>query len=278
MAEFSILSFFGSIAMTINVLGTLQIIELCRQMDHLKSFVYVSTAFSASHLSKIDESFEEPVVDPYEVLRLLEVENEDQFNTKTCQKLIGGHPNTYTFTKSLCESLIRDHALKYRIPSAIARPSIICCPSKEPIPCYIDALSQGAATLVANVGMGLNRVLPGDPSNVMPAIPVDKVANSIIIVACETALDFHNNNQVDSNPKIYGMFNISSNQTTLGLLSRCVSRAAQKFPSIRSIRPPTQVFFDMNFEFMHKLKIFYFNIIFAHVFDLFVIISGRKPR
>lgn len=267
-----------SVAMTINVLGTLQILDLCNEVKDLKSFVYVSTAFSACHLNKIDESFDLPIVDPQTVLQLLESEKEAKFNGLICQKLLGGHPNTYTFTKSLSESLVHDHGMKYRIPTAIARPSIISCPSKEPIPCYVDALSQGAAALVANVGMGLNRVLPGHPSNVMPAIAVDKAANSILVIAAESAFDFDNNNQIEIHPKIYGVYNTSSNQTTLGLLSCLVSGAAQKYPSIRTIRPPTRVYFDMRSDFWNKLKIIFFNILFAQIFDLFVKISGRKPR
>lgn len=264
--------------MTINVLGTLQIVELCNEMKNLKSLVYVSTAFTACHLNKIDESFDSPVVDPHKVLQLLESEKEVDFNSQICLKLLGGHPNTYTFTKSLSESLVRDQAMKYRIPTAIARPSIISCSSKEPIPCYVDALSQGAAALVANVGMGLNRVLPGHPSNIMPAIAVDKAANAILIIAAENAFDFDNNNQTNIYPKIYGVYNTSSNQTTLGLLSCLVSRAAQRYPSIRTIRPPTRVYFDMRSDFWNRLKIFFFNIIFAQIFDLFMNISGHKPR
>ncbi|XP_044001640.1 fatty acyl-CoA reductase 1-like [Aphidius gifuensis] len=81
-----------------NVGGTKQVIDLCLKMFNLKSFVYVSTAYT--------------------------------------NKLQDKHPNTYTLTKNFAENLINNY--KDKLPIAIVRPSIISGAVQEPFPGWVD--------------------------------------------------------------------------------------------------------------------------------------------
>ena len=57
--------------------------------------------------------------------------DDDLFDRLT-KKLIGKMPNTYTFTKQLAETLVKEEA--GNLPVAIIRPSIITAAWEEPYP------------------------------------------------------------------------------------------------------------------------------------------------
>jgi fatty acyl-CoA reductase len=123
---------------SINVSGTADVIELCRQMKNLKvslvttprwrchkclfqSLVHVSTAYSNCHLDSIEERFYDYPVDYEKVGALLEKVSKSEAE-KLTPKIIGSWPNSYTFTKALAESLIRNTAGS--LPVGIFRPAI----------------------------------------------------------------------------------------------------------------------------------------------------------
>ena len=57
--------------------------------------------------------------------------NDDMLNAIT-PKLLGNKPNTYTYTKQLAETLLKEEAAD--LPLAIVRPSIVTEAWQEPLP------------------------------------------------------------------------------------------------------------------------------------------------
>ncbi|CAG9831041.1 unnamed protein product [Diabrotica balteata] len=108
-------------ALIYNTLGTKRILDFCCVLKQLKSFVYVSTAFSNPDKENISESVYEAPYDPEDIFTLIEDLSKDSFDMLS-QKLLGNHPNTYTFTKAMAEQMVL--MFSNRIPSAIVRPSI----------------------------------------------------------------------------------------------------------------------------------------------------------
>lgn len=294
-----------------NVCGTIEVLNLCKKMSKLKAMIYVSTAFANSHLNQSGELYHPIDVNPYELILQMKDQDEDLFNTETYNKVIGKHPNTYTFTKNLSEQVVKDQSIKHKIPSAIVRPSIIIAPSDKTLDFYVDCVSQGSTSLIANYALGLNRVLPGKETNIMSVMPVDKVANSILVAAWKVSMDHldsqslpllkrnvtsmnrtmctsssldcgtdeNQNEEKDSyDPEIYGLYSDGFYRYPLGELNKSVAAAAQKFPSMKTVRPPTQVILTSEDGFRNKLYNFIFNTLFARLFDIFFIATGQKMR
>jgi len=263
------------VAMSINVLGTLSMLHLCKEIKSLQSFVYVSTAFTACYTKRLEERLYPPTADPYEVLRLMKECDTDTFNGEVFNRLKGGHPNSYTFTKSLSEWIVKDFSKLHNIPTAIAKPAIVMSPLKEPIELYVDGLTQGTPAIGASLGVALNRVIPGRKANAFPGIPVDICANEIIIAATEVATVDVSKPELNARP--YGVFNTTSNTITCQTAFDAACRAALEYPTVKAVRPPSLVYFS-SYELLYRIQVFIFELIFAAFFDLLLIFSGSKPK
>ena len=99
-------------------------------------------------------------------------------NEKT---LIGNYPNTYTYTKSMAERVLKKNHGNLRV--SIVRPSIIISSYEEPTPGWTDTLAAGGGVIFA-ITSGLMHVVFTDPKSTVDLIPVDYVTNTIL---CATA-------------------------------------------------------------------------------------------
>lgn len=88
----------------------------------IQIFTYISTAFSHCVLGVIEEKFYDPPLDPSVLIKASESENDADVFEQLSKKLIEPWPNTYAFTKSLSEEMVRRY--KAKLPVAIIRPSI----------------------------------------------------------------------------------------------------------------------------------------------------------
>lgn len=270
------------VAMTLNVKGTQAIIKLCTESKNLTTFVYVSTAFTACYTSKLEEKLYKPIASPYDLLKLLEVSEKDVFNKEIYDHYKGQHPNSYTFTKSLSEALVNDWCKQQKftngrkIATAIAKPAIIMSPIVEPMEYYVEGLSQGTPAVGASMGMGINRMMPGKLTNHFPGIPVDTVVNSLLIAA--TDVTNSKNNDENSGPSIYGIYNTTSNIITLDTAFRSANNSAKEYPSIKALRPVSMVNFCPNYNSIYyKIRVFFFEILFGLFMDIIARLAGGKP-
>lgn len=108
-------------AVLLNTCATQQLLEMAKQMKGLKSFLYVSTAFSNVNHKYIKEIVYTPVMD-YKLVIEACLKN-DTLELELIRREIQKHfPNTYVFTKNLAEQIVYD--AKNEIPIGILRPSI----------------------------------------------------------------------------------------------------------------------------------------------------------
>jgi hypothetical protein len=143
-------------------------------------------------------------LDPEARLKGLEEMPLNELIAKT-KEIIGKFPNTYTFTKSLCERLIKKR--KGALPVCIVRPAIVNNSYMEPLPGWIDSLAA-STVMYMYFGLGVVHELKCDRMAICDIVPVDVVSN-IVIVA--TAFNMNNPNlpiyhvsSSDRNPIFYG--------------------------------------------------------------------------
>ncbi|OXA38974.1 putative fatty acyl-CoA reductase CG5065 [Folsomia candida] len=167
------------VALNINYHGTARILELCHEMPLLTSFVHVSTAYSNCDLEHVPEKIVPSTVRPEDIDAL-----SDEDAVKLTPALIGDKPNTYTFTKSLAENLLRKEGAQ--LPITIVRPSIIGAAWQEPQPGYVDS-TCGVTGVMAASGKGFLTCMCGDGASVADVIPLDVTANLIIAAGYDIA-------------------------------------------------------------------------------------------
>jgi len=167
-----------------NVLGTLKIFALAQKVLNLENLVHVSTCYVNSD----KEGFiEEKIYDDYQqfsdpeqqLSRFLAMSKKE---LEAQEKVIlAKHPNTYTFTKSLVEKiLLRRRPENFNL--SIVRPSIIGSSLRDPVKGWVETLTASSA-LFFSTGIGFQRLIHCDGSKIGDVIPVDYVADMIIVVA-----------------------------------------------------------------------------------------------
>ncbi|KAK9745308.1 Male sterility protein [Popillia japonica] len=171
------------LAYAINVKGTEVILNLCRQMRHLISYIHVSTTYSQCPLLEIDETFYETAVDYKDLDGILAKLTDEQVEKMT-PKLLGNSPNTYTFTKGLAESLIKEQGSG--LPIGVFRPAIVISTYKEPLPGWVDNL-YGPTGICAAAVTGLVRTFRCKVDAVANIVPADTCVASLIATAWDVA-------------------------------------------------------------------------------------------
>lgn len=111
-------------AIEINVVGTQRTMELAKSLRQLSAYVYLSTAFCNSNYRGLIK--EKVYVSRYRPADMIEKAARNELplasNDKATQEIIGRHPNTYTFTKQLAETMVHDEMKN--LPVGIVRPSV----------------------------------------------------------------------------------------------------------------------------------------------------------
>lgn len=109
------------LAIDINVHGTRDILNLCKDIENLKSVIHVSTAYSNCHLRFVEEKIYKYPIQVDDLEKLVE-KVDDRTLDELTPRILGEWPNTYTFTKALAEDVVRRAATN--LPVGIFRPAI----------------------------------------------------------------------------------------------------------------------------------------------------------
>ncbi|XP_045783589.1 putative fatty acyl-CoA reductase CG5065 [Maniola jurtina] len=161
----------------VNLEGTSKIMDLSKRMKNLDTFVYISTAYSNSNKPVIDEVIYPPPKPLDEVYKFIEKHGNNQ---EEIDKFLVGLPNTYTFSKALCETLVQqDHG---HMKTIIVRPSIVTPALQSSLPGWCDSWVASTA-MFSDVARGLTRVIYGQRDVACNMIPVDYVCNLAIVAA-----------------------------------------------------------------------------------------------
>ena len=126
----------------------------------------------------IEEQIYDITQDPEDLINSLEripIENIE----KLTPQILGNFPNTYTFTKSMSERILKKNKPK-NFTLSILRPSIIGSSWRDPFIGWIDTVSAAGALFLLG-GLGIVRHLEGIATNIGDQIPVDFVADWIIV-------------------------------------------------------------------------------------------------
>ncbi|MDN6318510.1 MAG: fatty acyl-CoA reductase [Marinobacter sp.] len=217
-------------ALSINTLCLENIAELARHNPSL-AVVQVSTCYvNGMNSGQITESVIKPAGEEiprnqagyYEIEELIRLLNDSIADVRSRytgkvreQKLVDlgireanryGWSDTYTFTKWLGEQLLMK-ALKGRALT-IVRPAIIESALEEPAPGWIEGVKVADAIILAYAREKVT-VFPGKRSGIIDVIPVDLVANGIILAAAEAMAE-------PPRVRIYQCCSGSSNPVSLG--------------------------------------------------------------
>jgi len=175
-------------SVTMNVQGTLAVIDLARKMgSNLASFVHVSTAYSHCYKSScIEETFYDNDTSPSDVIEIVKrVSASILDEPEVTKKLIGKHPNTYTFTKAVAEQALQEKAAD--LPLSIFRPSIVVAASKEPVPGWVDNVN-GPTGVFTGYASGVLRTMLVDMDKKADLIPVDFCINMLCVLGWKTGV------------------------------------------------------------------------------------------
>ncbi|EDS35447.1 fatty acyl-CoA reductase 1 [Culex quinquefasciatus] len=244
-----------------NVRGTLEVLKIAAQAKVLDVFVYISTAFSNCTRNTIEEKFYKPQVDPYLLIKLVEMEQDEESFEVLSRKIIEPWPNTYAFTKALAEDLVRQFADK--VPVAVIRPSI----GDDPIPGWTDNL-YGFNGVVIGAATGALRIFHINNDFRADIIPADIVMNATL------AIGWYAKNHPDETNIIN--CTAADNPVTWGMVRTEQMKWKGKIPFLKSLWIPTYNT-TRYYVLSEILKIFY-HLIPAVLFDLGLRFNSQKPQ
>ncbi|XP_078050384.1 putative fatty acyl-CoA reductase CG5065 isoform X2 [Augochlora pura] len=251
------------VAVALNTQGTDRIIDLCKSMKNLISFAYVSTAYSNANLEEINEVVYSSRLKPSMVMDICD-SLDDSTISMLEKRLLGNHPNTYTFTKHLAEQLIISKA--GNMPVAIIRPSIVGAARKEPYPGWVDNYG-GVTGCMMNIIRGTLKVAITFKEKNLDIVPVDYVIDTLICAAWYTTMQptkaIKIYNCTAKYPVKWGHF---FNLTVKHAIQE-PTKLVVRYPSIKYLRSTLP--FDM---FMYI-----FEYLPAIIGDVFLSIKGQKP-
>ncbi|XP_046837351.1 fatty acyl-CoA reductase wat-like isoform X2 [Vespa crabro] len=255
------------LATEINVRSVKDIINLSKEMSKLKSVVHVSTAYSNCFHIPLEEKFYDPPIDPDKLINLVNSINEKLLDDITPQ-LLGIWPNTYVYTKTVAENLIRKHADS--IPLGIFRPGMVISTYREPIRGWIDN-RNGPTGITTNVFMGLMRIHHCDGSINMEIVPGDLTANGIIA----SAWDIANNRKSNEDIPIYNYVS-KDNSFTFGSFLEKILTYGELVPSEKAIWCP--IFDITKYRSMYLFYVYFLHLLPALIIDTLSLCTGKNPR
>nr|QGV11536.1 FAR14 [Tetrastichus brontispae] len=261
-----------SLSLRINVLGTKKMLELARECKKLSIFVYVSTAYSHCYQKKIEEEFYTPPADlkaAYDAIKADE-ETQNGLSEEDLKTLIGKHPNIYTYTKSIAEDLVKQHAKDLPFVHVIYRPSIVISAYNEPLPGWVGN-ANGPVNVFLGAGLGVIHTAyhHGHP---LDFIPSDYTINSLLAITWDTPNRWKKEQE---DALIYNYSSSTTNPISLPQLYNFLKHEWQE-ASVKTVWV-NSIYFTSNkwlFYFLHLL----FHFIPACFLDLFLILTGRKPK
>ncbi|XP_054799193.1 probable fatty acyl-CoA reductase 5 [Prosopis cineraria] len=207
------------IAMGVNVMGALHVLNFAKTCLNLKVLLHVSTAYVCGEAkeeggeiikeeplemgqslnkraTKLDVDEEKTLME--KKLQELQAKNGDENAIDFAMKHYGterakfyGWPNTYVFTKAMGEMFLSH--LKGNIPLIIVRPTMVTSTFKEPFPGWIEGL-RTVDSVINGYGKGIVTSFLGHPNTILDVIPVDMVVNCMV-----AAMVTHSNQVQETN-------------------------------------------------------------------------------
>lgn len=258
-------------AVALNIQGVEQVLRICKEMPKLDALVHISTAYSQVDKTEIDEKVYDPPMSASNIIQLTRILTDDQLSVLTPHLLKNyKRPNTYTLTKAIAESLIKEE--HGNIPCCIVRPTVVAASYSEPMPGWVDNLVAGNGVF-AGIGSGLIRVIPtqgnGSPIDV---VPVDMTAHIVIAAGWYTA------SNKTPEVRVYNLSNEGSE--TVSHITDSMGKNAVLSPL--SMLPPPRILPGTHYWTSNRVVYRFCTEVYdpfrCWMKDVVLRLTGRKPR
>ncbi|XP_076658436.1 fatty acyl-CoA reductase wat [Halictus rubicundus] len=263
-----------NLAVPINVRSPKAVIDLCKEMPGLKSLVHVSTAYANCPMSVIEERVYDPPMDADKLMTLIDCVDEKLLEEIT-PRLLGIWPNTYTFTKAVAESVVKNEAGD--LPVGIFRPAIVISTYREPVRGWIDNL-YGPTGVAAGAGTGILRSIHCDGSKLANVVPGDLTVNALIACAWDVADRYKSTTTKDDKKNNIPVYNYVSkdNPITYDELKTMSEKYGLEFPTEKAIWYYS--FRNTKHKLLHYFYVYFMHLIPALLIDTVTLCVGKQPR
>ncbi|CAG4949073.1 unnamed protein product [Parnassius apollo] len=232
-------------ALLMNARGTREALRLGTDCKNLRSFVYVSTAYTHATRDRIGtalpEQFYESPAPPDAMIQMAETMSDEKLDAMT-PALIGKWPNTYSFSKAVSEEIVRTMAVN--LPVCVIRPAI-------------------------GVALGITHITYGDGNIKLDIVPADMVNNATIVAAYETA-----RRQDTKTTKIYTVSS-SRNPILFGKMTDILLNVGEKIATTKAIWYSYTN--EIKYKYVYNLLTWLLHFIPAYILDGVCLLIG-KPR
>lgn len=248
----------------INLLGTRQVMGLCKEIKNLKVMIHVSSAYVNSYLTEVHEKV---YPEPEEVEKVISLVGtlSDEALDEIEPKILKDHPNTYTFTKHLAEHEVAKCAELF--PCTIVRPTMIVASWKEPVPGWTCS-KVGPQGFLMGASKGVVRRLPLAKENIADYIPVDVVVNQLLVAGWHAA-------SARSGLTVYHCSSSTQKPFSWSMIESSINGMLHKYPLKSAVWYP-------HLKFVPSLWLFRLSAIFVHFFpalllDMMLRVTGGRP-
>ncbi|CAK1546452.1 unnamed protein product [Leptosia nina] len=258
-------------ALLTNVQAPLYLLQLAREMKELKAFMHISTAYSNSHLSSIDEKFYPIEADCSHLQEMIDKLTDSQIN-EVLPQILGQWPNTYTFTKALTEKELRKACAG--VPLGIFRPAIVTSTAKEPLKCWLDNMYGPTGVAVGSM-TGMLRTIQCDENVTADLVPVDSVVNCLIAASYDVSQKYRSRSP-PSEPPIFNYVSSVENKITWGDFMRQNMARIDRHPLSNAV---WYISLTLNRSaLMNQIYVFFLHLVPAVFIDGLASCFGRKPQ
>ncbi|XP_063978990.1 putative fatty acyl-CoA reductase CG5065 [Diachasmimorpha longicaudata] len=251
-------------AVLLNTRGTKQMLELAKDMKHLKLFAHISTAYCHLEEKVLQEKPYPPPADPHKIIKCVEWMEDDVVEAMT-DKILGKLPNTYAFTKALSEGLVEEAMAD--IPAIILRPSIIIPVWKEPLPGWTDNIN-GPTGLLIGAGKGVIRTMYCDERGYADYLPVDIAVNAILGVSWNFI-------HTKDDRRVYNLTSSHEFKVSWREIIERGRKITEKVPLNGVVWYPGGSM--KKSRFIHNICVLFFHMIPAYFIDTLIFLAGHKP-
>lgn len=270
-------------AVHINVRSTKHLLQLARLMQHLKSFIHVSSAYANCPEKHIEERFYSVPLQCDAAIQMVELFQEDVLNFVT-PILLKDWPNTYTFTKAIAEDAVREFGKG--LPVAVVRPSIVISTAREPFSGWVNNV-YGPTGVVVGAGMGILRTMHCNPDMIADLVPADMAINVIIATAWDVATSHRSNaEKLQQKQLTENLPSLDDDISILNYVSSIQNPVTwsqyMKYNEVGKEFPAMQVMWYYCLELhkhriIHNLCVVFLHLIPALIVDTAARLAGKKP-
>ncbi|XP_018571845.1 fatty acyl-CoA reductase wat-like [Anoplophora glabripennis] len=257
-------------AVTTNVKGTAEILEIMKEVKNLHAFVLVSTAYSNCYERRIEERFYEPPIDPDLLIRMTEDLNE-HILASISPGLIGIWPNSYVYSKAIAENLLLTKGKN--LPVGLFRPAIVTSTVSEPVPGWSDNL-YGPLGILLSSHCGILRVVRANGDIKSHTVPGDMCINALLCLAWDISQRWKTTSENYYPPVLN--FSAKGSKLLIPMKQYVDCKKIDYIPFKRAMW--YQMLFLVKTKYNYLIVKFLLHTVPAYLIDSMLIIFCRKPR